>query len=98
MSGRRQSSEPKPPPGPWARYANCIGLPSSWFFPDKGDSEGSQGNQQVRVVCAACACRRQCMEYAMTPPMEMTGWWGGSSPRERVALRRKQRLERRAAS
>ena len=92
MSGRRQSTLPKPPPGDWASYANCLGLPSSWFFPEKGDSEGSQGNHEVRAVCAACCVREECLEYAMTPPRDSTGWWGGMSPRERNRLARKRRL------
>ena len=88
MSGRRQSPNPKPPPGAWAERANCIGLPASWFFPEKGDAESGPS---VRAICAACVVRTSCLDYAMSEPLDITGWWGGTSPRERVAMRRQQR-------
>ena len=86
----RQSNEPKQPPGDWTHKANCLGLPSSLFFPERATS--GTGEPQVRAVCAGCCVKRECLDYAMTEPVEMTGWWGGTSPRERFRMRRLRRL------
>ena len=91
MSGRRQSLEPKPPPGDWADYANCIGLPADWFFPSKGSPQSDV--DQAKAVCAGCSVAAACLAYAETPPIIMTGVWGGLSARERQRLRRRRRLE-----
>ena len=85
----RQSTEPKPPPGPCAQYANCLGLPSSWFFPTRGDSESVPA--EAKKVCAACQVREACLTYAMTPPYIVAGVWGGTSERERRRMRRRLR-------
>ena len=82
---------PKPPPGEWAERANCIGLPASWFFPSR-DEPDNHGD--AKAVCAACCVREECLEYAMLPPLEKVGRWGGTSGRDRLRLAR----QRRAAS
>ena len=89
MSGRHQSSAPKPAPGPWAQLGNCVGLPESWFFPEREDSP--KVTVGAKRVCASCQVRQQCLDYAMTPPVITNGVWGGLSERERKRLRRKQR-------
>ena len=96
MTGHNQSSAPKPAPGPWADFANCLGLPPDWFFPARDDSQSVPA--EAKKVCAACQVRQQCLDYAMTPPVITNGVWGGLSERERKRLRRKQRLERRASA
>ena len=93
MSGRRQSALPKEAAGPWADYANCLGLDPDLFFPERGES--SLAVEEAKKVCAGCRVRESCLSYAMTPPIITTGVWGGMSAKERQRLRRKQR---RAAS
>lgn len=90
MSGMRETPRAKPAPGPWAEYANCAGLPADWFFPEAARS--STYMIEARKVCAACAVREQCFDYAMSSPLEITGLWGGTTPRERQRLARQRRL------
>ena len=90
MSGRRQSTLPKPPPGPWADLANCLGLDADLFFPERGEAEANVA--QAKQVCAGCRVRECCLRYAMTPPVITTGVWGGTSAKERQRMRRQARL------
>ena len=89
MSGRRQSTLPKPPPGPWASYANCLGLPADLFFPERGSS--GHNVEEAKAVCRRCSVVLECRAYAYTVPVEVTGVWGGEAARERLRNRRHQR-------
>ena len=89
MSGRRQSTLPKPPPGAWAQYANCLGVDPDLFFPERGES--SIDVAEAKKVCSGCRVAQSCLTYAMTPPVITTGVWGGTSAKERQRLRRRQR-------
>ena len=89
MTGH-QATGPKPEPGEWASRGNCVGLPSSWFFPEREDDSG-RGNPEVRRVCASCCVQQECLEYALMAPPTRYGWWGGRSPRERAAITRQRR-------
>ena len=93
MSGRRQSSAPKPPPGAWASLANCLGLPAELFFPERGSS--GHNVEQAKQVCNGCCVRAACKHYAYTHPVEVTGVWAGQSAKERL---RELRQRRKAAA
>ena len=51
------------------------------FFPDKGQSAAP-----AKAVCAGCPAKGPCLEYAIETDAE--GVWGGTSRRERRAMRR----------
>ena len=91
MSGRRH---PKPAPGPWAAFGNCVGLDSDLFFPEKHD--GGVVTEQARAVCRDCVVVADCLRHALDN-YEVHGVWGGTSPVERRRIWRRQRHLRSAS-
>ena len=71
----------------WRLDALCAETDPEAFFPEKGGS-----TREAKRVCASCAVRAECLEYALTSD-ERFGIWGGLSERER----RRLRLQRRTA-
>lgn len=76
-----------PPPGPWRDHGACVGLPTEWFFSERGDSV-----IPGRAVCDGCVVRTPCLEYALDNRI-LWGIWGGTSERERRAMRRQRRAD-----
>ena len=66
----------------WMAHAACRDHPRVNFFPRPGESL-----EPARAVCAACPVRLPCVDYAVSDP-DLGGVWGGTSPRQRVAIRR----------
>lgn len=76
----------------WQDRANCLGVDPDLFFPALGETA-----VDAKAVCAGCAVRRECLEEALaTPPLEDHGIWGGTSVRQRKAIRA-QRTRNRVA-
>lgn len=71
------------PMGDWVQRANCMGVDPSLFFPGKGQNGTSD---EAKAVCAACVCRQECLDYALTTPVEKWGIFGGMNYRERQAV------------
>jgi WhiB family transcriptional regulator, redox-sensing transcriptional regulator len=69
----------------WMRRANCRGTNASAFFPS--DASGVEG---ARQVCAECAVRPECLEFALENRFDH-GVWGGASERERQRILRERR-------
>jgi WhiB family redox-sensing transcriptional regulator len=69
-------------PGPWINRAACTGIDPELFFPSRGESA-----DPARAVCAGCPVRAECLDHALAN-VEMFGVWGGTSERERRAIRR----------
>ena len=65
----------------WYDEAECKGLDPSLFYPDRGDSTA-----EAKAVCAMCPVQVQCAEHALAT-MEKNGVWGGTSERQRKAMR-----------
>jgi WhiB family redox-sensing transcriptional regulator len=74
----------------WQARGNCIGLDPDLFFPERG-----QSCAEAKAVCAGCAVRSECLEYALAKP-EKFGIWGGLSERERRRIRVKRNRAARA--
>lgn len=72
-----------PDPIAWQDDALCAQTDPDIFLPDKGGS-----TRDAKRVCASCPVRRQCLEYALTQEFNPAGIWGGTSVRERRALRK----------
>lgn len=66
----------------WQKFAACRGRGTISWFPGLGDST-SNG----RAICAQCTVRAECLDYALADPT-LQGVWGGTSDRERAAMRR----------
>lgn len=67
---------------PWMAAAACATAEGVTFFPEQGQASGP-----AKAVCATCAVREACLDYAVTEDIRH-GLWGGLSPRERARLRR----------
>lgn len=65
----------------WRSQAACRHVPIDIFFPEKHGS-----SKKAKAVCDICDARQPCLEYALAVT-DMEGVWGGTSRRERQALR-----------
>ncbi len=74
----------------WQDDANCLGVDTSLFFPERGAS-----TREAKEVCRGCVVVKQCLEFALQNG-EKYGIWGGLTERERKRIRR-QRAAARAA-
>lgn len=80
-------------PGPWIDRAACAGVDPELFFPDRGESTAP-----AKAVCAGCPVRAECLDHALVN-VERFGIWGGTSERERRAIRlRRARAAREQAA
>lgn len=64
---------------PWRAHAACIGLPTGWWVPQRGDS-----TTRGKAVCATCPVRTECLEANITTTH---GTFGGLTRVERRRLR-----------
>jgi WhiB family redox-sensing transcriptional regulator len=71
-------------PEPWMKRAACAGMDYEMFFPERGQSVIA-----AKTVCAQCAVRAICLDYAMSIN-ERHGIWGGTTEKERRVLRRQR--------
>jgi WhiB family redox-sensing transcriptional regulator len=76
--------------GDWREHAACKGLPTDWWFPERGDTAAA-----AKAICAACPVREPCLQYAVEAGERM-GVWGGvamyASRKRRIAERRVRRV------
>lgn len=75
----------------WMAHANCLGVDPGLFFPGRGEP-----TEPAKSVCTGCVVREPCLEYALAPPLQKHGIWGGMSERERRRLRRQRAQAARA--
>ena len=70
----------------WMRKAACRGQGfDAWFTTDDVGEEA----EVARRICAGCSVRSECLDYALDCSIRH-GLWGGLSPRERSALKRRR--------
>jgi WhiB family redox-sensing transcriptional regulator len=77
----------------WWEQAACQAADPELFFPV---AAGRSGTAMAKAICASCAIRRRCLDYALDTRQEH-GVWGGASEDERraiVASRSRTRLSR----
>ena len=68
---------------PYLEEAACRGLDPETFY-----AEGGAAVARAKAVCATCPLRQKCLEWAIA--REEFGVWGGTTARERAALRRQR--------
>lgn len=84
--------------GGWADSAACIEYPTEIFF---SDTRGSNGENRlaIRLICAHCPVRNECLESALAEEQDATthryGVRGGMTAHERE-MYWKQLIDRRA--
>ncbi len=74
----------------WRHGAACLEIDQDLFFPTGSSGEAADLIQQAKSVCATCAVRRACLQFALTTNQEF-GVWGGYDEDERHQLRREWR-------
>lgn len=80
---------------PWREAAACLDVGDEVsFFPDKEDLVGIA---KAKAVCATCPVADECLTWAIETN-QSEGIWGGHTPKERRALRRRWLEEIRKAS
>lgn len=67
-------------PTDWMAGAACRNHPKQWWFPDEHAGPGAA--QQAKRICADCAVRDACLNYADAVPY-LHGIWGGLTTKER---------------
>ena len=71
-------------PETWRESALCAQTDPEVFFPPVG----GRGGEPARRICRRCPVQTECLEVALARPAEGdVGIWGGTSARERRALR-----------
>ncbi|MGH9150624.1 MAG: WhiB family transcriptional regulator [Acidimicrobiales bacterium] len=80
----------------WRQRAACRNVEVDLFFPIGVTGPAVEHIAAAKAVCAGCAVRSDCLEFAITTNQEF-GVWGGTSEEERRALRREWRAARRLA-
>ena len=65
----------------WMARAACREVDTSVFFPARGEA-----TNEARAICSGCPVAGPCLAYAVAEDVE--GCWGGTSKRERRAMRR----------
>jgi len=68
---------------PFLDNAACRGLDPELFY-----AEGGASVAKAKAVCATCPLRPKCLEWAIA--REEFGVWGGTTARERAAIRRER--------
>lgn len=69
----------------WRLRGACNGLDPAIFYPETEDKE-----DVAVAICAECAVRTMCLEYAVNR-REKDGIWGGATERERRRIVRQRR-------
>ena len=69
----------------WMDAGLCAQTDPDAFHPGKSES-----STDAKRTCAACDVTAECLAYALADP-SLEGVWGGTSVRERQAMRRKAR-------
>jgi len=70
---------------PYLDDASCRGFDSELFYAESGAAI-----MKAKTLCATCSVREKCLEWAVK--REEFGVWGGTTARERAALRRERGL------
>jgi WhiB family transcriptional regulator, redox-sensing transcriptional regulator len=68
---------------PYLEEASCRGLDPELFY-----AEGGASIAKAKSVCVTCPLRMKCLEWAIS--REEFGVWGGTTARERAAIRRER--------
>ena len=76
----------------WQTKAACRGPQSAVFFPPthpERKEERAEREHRAKGICATCAVRKPCLDYALRI-REPHGIWGGLNETERKALLARQ--------
>lgn len=78
----------------WHEQAACRNSNSEQFFPGQGSTKVLK---MAQTICSECVVTEECADYAINRPEIQLGVWGGTVDRERRAIRKQKRDEKRAS-
>ena len=76
-------------PGEWWDNAACKHADPELFFPESHTPR--HRIKEAKAICEGCPSRAECLEFALTPPAEMHGLWGGHTQKELQKIRVKRK-------
>jgi WhiB family transcriptional regulator, redox-sensing transcriptional regulator len=74
----------------WQTEAACLSADPDLFFPISTAGPAEKQIARAKRICAGCAVRRECLEFALAHD-QMYGIWGGTTPEDRRRDRRRRR-------
>lgn len=80
----------------WRAAGACRSADPDLFFPVSTSGRAITQIETARRLCASCLVKRECLDFAMDT-MEAEGIWGGTTPDERIRIRRQEAARRRRA-
>lgn len=78
----------------WFEAGACLSEDPDLFYPVATGVIGARQAAEAQRICARCRVRRECLEFAIDIH-ETHGIWGGTTPEERVRVRRQRSDARR---
>jgi WhiB family transcriptional regulator, redox-sensing transcriptional regulator len=81
-------------PAGWREAGACASADPDLFFPISAAGKGAAQIARARHICAGCRVRRECLDFAITTG-ETEGIWGGTTPDERIRVRRQRTARQR---
>ncbi len=74
----------------WRSAGACLGADPDLFFPTSTTGRADKQVARAKTICAGCAVRPECLEFALAHGM-VDGIWGGTTPEDRQRDRRRRR-------
>jgi len=81
----------------WRSAGACLSADPDLFFPISSAGPAQKQIARAKMICAGCAVRRECLEFALTHG-QTHGIWGGTTPEDRQRDRRRKRRAAAAAA
>jgi WhiB family redox-sensing transcriptional regulator len=78
----------------WRSAGACLSADPDLFFPISSTGPAERQIARAKTICAGCAVRRECLEFALSHD-QIYGIWGGTTAEDR---QRERRRKRRAAA
>ncbi len=79
----------------WRAAGACLSADPDLFFPIAiGTAAAAKQISMAQRICADCPVRQECLDFAMRTG-EVNGIWGGTTPEERLRVRRRRTRRRR---
>lgn len=69
----------------------CREIGSEFFFPPEDKETDTSVYSFGKIICSGCGVKSTCLDWAVRH--EGYGLWGGMTPRERMAVRRKLNIQ-----
>ena len=80
----------------WRSAGACRSAEPDLFFPISSVGPAERQIERAKKICAGCAVRRECLEFALSHD-QVYGIWGGTTPEDRQRDRRRKRRAAAAA-